>query len=76
VQKKIPPVRLFSASFVARRTGFAESTIRRLADEGVVACERDSGNTRLFRQAAIDQLVKRATWATTQRQRGERPRAS
>ena len=72
--KKVSAVKLFSASAVARRTGFAESTVRRLADTGVVECERDSANRRVFRQGAVDTLLRRAANPASQYNR--EPRAT
>jgi hypothetical protein len=71
VAQKHSAVKKFGVSAVARATGFSEGSVRRFADTGIVACERDSSMKRLFTQAAVDALRARAAQTTAQ----HRPRA-
>jgi DNA-binding transcriptional MerR regulator len=60
-------VKLIGVSGAARAAGLAEKTVKRLADEGVVKCERDSSNKRLFSPEAVETLRVRALTSTRQR---------
>ena len=47
---------LLSTSYVARELNYSEGNIRRLADIGVLKCERSSNGQRLFRRSEIEKL--------------------
>lgn len=51
-----PPTQLYGISAAARLVGVSESTLRRYADSGVVALQRDSAGRRLFPFSEIQRL--------------------
>jgi excisionase family DNA binding protein len=46
--------KIYTVSAAARLLGIAESTIRRLTNEGKLVCARDSSNRRLITGASLD----------------------
>jgi len=50
----------YTVSEAAKLCGLHENTIRRLADEQKIQCQRDYNNYRIFTQEAIEQLQQMA----------------
>ena len=56
----IEPKRRYRVGEVARLSGLHENTVRKLADEGVVPCNRDYNNHRVFTPEGIERLKELA----------------
>lgn len=48
-----------TVAMLAREVGLSENRIRKLANEGVVPCQRDKNNYRLFDERAVVVLKAR-----------------
>ena len=50
--------RILSTSGAARALGLNENTVRRLADDGTIECQRDQSGKRLFTQTQLDTFMQ------------------